>query len=269
MSAEPTSTAREGARTGAPAGADVGLGLGSARVGKAEVIRQRLEDLIAPMSPGEPLPAERDLAAELGVARMTLRRAVEALVADHRLIRRPGAGTFVAPARVDQQLSATSFSTDMRSRGMTPGAHTVWAREQPAGMMLGSVLGIEPTATLVHVRRVRTADGEPMALEDLHVPADLVPGLTGADLEDSSFYQLLESRYGLTISAATQTIEPHLVTAEESEQLATDPGSLAFLFERTSRVADGRVTEFVRSVYRGDRYRILVDIFPTSTGERR
>ncbi|WP_151526976.1 GntR family transcriptional regulator [Serinicoccus kebangsaanensis] len=239
------------------------------RASKAHLVRQRLEDLIAPMSPGEPLPAERDLAADLGVARMTLRRAVEALVADHRLIRRAGAGTFVAPTRVDQQLSATSFSSDMRSRGMTPGAHTVWAREQPAGVMLASVLGIDPTARLVHVRRVRTADGEPMALEDLHVPAALVPGLTGTDLEDASFYQLLDSRYGLSISAATQTIEPHLVTPDEADHLGTHAGAPAFLFERTSRVSDGQVAEFVRSVYRGDRYRILVDIFPTSTGDRR
>ena len=237
-----------------------------ARLGKVELVRQRLEDLIAPMRPGEPLPAERDLAADLGVARMTLRRAVEALVADHRLIRRAGAGTFVAPERVDQQLSATSFSTDMRSRGMTPGAHTVWARHRPAGMMLASVLGVDPTSSVVHVRRVRTADGEPMALEDLHVPTELVPGLSGGDLEDASFYQLLESCYGLTISAGTQTIEPHLVTADEAEHLGTEEGSPAFLFERTSRVTDGRVSEFVRSVYRGDRYRILVDLFPASGG---
>lgn len=259
MSAEPTGAPA----TPAPAGS-----AGGSRVGKAELVRRELEDLIAPMRPGEPLPAERDLAAHLGVARMTLRRAVESLVADHRLLRRPGAGTFVAPARVDQQLSATSFSTDMRSRGMTPGAHTVWARQQPAGMMLASVLGIEAHSPVVHVRRVRTADGEPMALEDLHVPTELVPGLTGTDLEDASYYQLLESRYGLTISAGTQTIEPHLVTAEEAEQLGTDEGSPAFLFERTSRVADGRVAEFVRSVYRGDRYRILVDIFPTAAAAR-
>lgn len=239
------------------------------RAGKQEQVREQLADLISPMSPGEPLPAERDLAAHLGVARMTLRRAVEALVADHRLIRRPGAGTFVAPTRVDQRLSATSFSTDMRSRGLVPGARTVQAREQPAGMVMASVLGIEPMASVLHVRRVRTADGEPMALEDLHVPADLVPGLSGTDLQDASFYDLLESRYALSITAATQTIEPHQVTAEEAEQLEAAEGDLAFLFERTSRVADGRVAEFVRSVYRGDRYRILVDIFPTSTGDRR
>src|SRR5690606_29576947 len=199
------------------------------RTRKSDTVRVQLEELIGQLSPGEPLPAERELAARLGVARMTLRRAVDSLVAEHRLLRRPGAGTFVAPPRVDQRLSATSFSTDMRSRGMVPGAHTVHARLQPAGMMLASVLEIRPHAMALNVRRVRTADGEPMALEDLHVPGDLVPGLTGEDLENSSFYTLLESRYGLTIASGTQSVEPHLVTDEEAELLHTSPGSAAFL----------------------------------------
>lgn len=240
------------------------------RIGKQDQVREQLLQLMAGLRPGEVLPPERDLAAELGVARMTLRRAVAGLVADHRLVRRPGAGTFVAPARVDQELSATSFSADMRSRGMTPGAKTVWARHHSAGMMLASVLDVPPNAPVLHVRRVRTADDAPMALEDLHVPADLVPGLRGEDLEDSSFYQILDDRFGHAIVSGTQTVEAHLIDGDESSHLDADVGSPAFLFERTSRLSSGRVVEFVRSVYRGDRYRIVVDIFPmTPSGTNR
>lgn len=146
---------------------------------------------------------------------------------------------------------------------MVPGAVTILARTVPAGVLVASVLEVEPTSQVLHVRRLRTADGEPMALEDLHVPAALVPGLNGQDLENSSFYQLLEQRFELRIAAGTQTIEPHLVSQDEATHLQTVEGSAAFLFERTSRLADGRVVEFVRSVYRGDRYRLVVDIFPT------
>lgn len=234
------------------------------RGGKQEQVREELLRLIASLRPGEPLPAERDLAARLGVARMTLRRAIDTLVAERRLIRRTGAGTFVAPQRVDQRLSATSFSEDMRFRGLVPGAHTVWARHVAANMMLASVLHVPPNTPLLHVRRVRTADGEPMALEDLHVPAHLVPGLTGAELEDASFYDLLARRYGRHITAATQTVEAYQVTAEEAGYLEIAPGASAFLFERTSRDDEGAVAEFVRSLYRGDRYRIVVDIYPTT-----
>lgn len=231
---------------------------------KQRQLREQLELLISAMPPGEPLPPERDLAADLGVARMTLRRAIDGLVAEGRLNRRHGLGTFVAAPVVTQKLSATSFSADMRSRGMRPGSRTVAARHAPAGLVLGAVLGVAPSAPVLHVRRLRLADDAPMALEDLHVPCDLVPGLTGADLEGASFYELLSTRYGETIATGTQSVEPCLVEVEDAALLGVEPGVPAFCFERTSRTASGKVAEFVRSIYRGDRYRILVDIFPGS-----
>lgn len=231
-------------------------------VSKHTAVRQELERLLGTMSAGEPLPAERDLARDLGVARMTLRRAVDSLVAEGRLLRRQGAGTFVSPRRVEQRLSATSFSQDMRARGMVPGSRTLWARTYAVGAVLGSVLEVPNGAMVLHVRRLRTADGAPMAVEDLHVPCDLVPGLQGADLEGASFYELLSQRFGLRIASGLQTIEPTLVTAEDASCLGVEAGNPAFCFERTSRLGDGRVVELVRSVYRGDLYRIVVDIFP-------
>jgi GntR family transcriptional regulator len=232
---------------------------------KQQLVRRRLEELIAGLAPGEQLPVERELAQRLGVARMTLRRAVDALVADARLIRRQGSGTFVAPGKVTQRLSATSFSADMRARGMVPGSHTLVARRSAAGMMLAGVLEVPPRTEVLHIRRLRLADGEPMAVEDLHVPATVAPGLSGADLEGTSFYDLLASRYGNPVVSGTQTAEPALAAAEEAELLAIPAGSPVFLFERTSRVAGGAVAEFVRSVYRGDRYRIVADIFPSQS----
>jgi GntR family transcriptional regulator len=230
---------------------------------KQRQVRERLETLIAAMVPGEPLPAERDLAQELGVARMTLRRAIDALVAESRLVRRHGSGTFIAAAKVTQRLSATSFSTDMRARGLRPGSHTVFARESPAGVVLSAVLGIPPNSPVLHVRRLRLADDIPMALEDLHVPCDLAPGLTGDDLENASFYEVLARRFGQAIVSGTQTVEPCMTEPDVAELLGVEPGTPAFCFERTSRTIDDRIVEFVRSVYRGDRYRIVVDIFPS------
>ena len=230
---------------------------------KQRQVRASLEELIVGLSPGELLPVERDLARDLGVARMTLRRAVDQLVAEHRLIRRQGSGTFVAAPQVTQRPTATSFTADMRDRGLRPGGHTLFARVSPAGMMRAGLLAVPPHAHVLHVRRLRTADDEPMAVEDLHVPCEVAPGLTGQDLEDGSFYELLSVRYGTPIVAGTQTVEPCLTSAEEAELLGVEAGAPAFLFERTSRVADGRIAEFVRSIYRGDRYRIVVDIFPT------
>lgn len=225
-------------------------------------VRDELIARLATMEPGEPLPAERELAADLGVARMTLRKALDQLVAESVLVRRQGSGTFVAPPKVAQRLTATSFSEDMRARGLRPGARTLSALTRPAGMAVGACLRIQPTASILLVRRLRLADGTPMAVEDLHVPCDVVPGLTGGDLADHSFYELLGTRYGLTLSGGTQTIEPTLAGGLDAELLEIPPGTPAFLFERTTSVTSGRAVEFVRSIYRGDRYRIVVDLFP-------
>ena len=230
--------------------------------GKQQHVRERLERLIEGLGPGEPLPAERDLARELGVARMTLRRAVDGLVDECRLIRRRGAGTFVAGGRVTQRLAATSFSAEMRARGLRPGSRTLEARRFPAGMMLAALLDVPPQTDVLFVRRLRLADDEPMALEELHVPMTVAPGLSGADLEGRSFYELLGERFGNPVVSGTQTVEPALANASEAALLGLPAGSPVFLFERTSRVRGGDVAEFVRSVYRGDRYRIVVDIFP-------
>ena len=229
---------------------------------KQQRVREELETLIAGLAPGEPLPAERDLARDLGVARMTLRRAVDLLVDEHRLIRRRGSGTFVAGLKVNQRLAATSFSADMRSRGMRPGSRTIESRRSPAGMMLAGLLDVPPQTDVLFVRRLRFADDEPMAVEDLHVPATVAAGLTGTDLEGRSFYDLLAERYDDPVVSGTQTVEPALVGDAEAGLLGVPQGSPVFLFERTSRVRSGGVAEFVRSTYRGDRYRIVVDIFP-------
>jgi GntR family transcriptional regulator len=119
---------------------------------------------------------------------------------------------------------------------------------------------VSPDARVVLIRRLRLADGEPMALETLHVPAALVPGLTREALENASFYELLEKQYGVVVESGVQSIEPTVTNEDESELLGVPLHSPAFLFERTSRTAEGQTVEFVRSLYRGDRYRLVAEL---------
>jgi GntR family transcriptional regulator len=99
-----------------------------------------------------------------------------------------------------------------------------------------------------------------MALETLHVPVSLVPGLTASQLEHASWYELLQEHYNVVIALGLQTIEPTVTNEEESELLHVPLHSPAFLFERTSQTPDGRMVEFVRSIYRGDRYRLVAEL---------
>ena len=109
-------------------------------------------------------------------------------------------------------------------------------------------------------KRLRLADEETMAIETLHVPELLVPGLTRADFDQTSFYELLTGRYGIEIVGGTQTIEPTVTNEEESEALGVPLPSPAFQFERTTRAEGGSIVEFVRSIYRGDRYRLVTEL---------
>jgi GntR family transcriptional regulator len=227
---------------------------------KQTEIRERVLDLIEQLDVGTAIPSERKLSTDLGVSRLTVRAALDDLVREGFLVRRHGSGTFVSEPKIAQQLTLTSFSEDMRRRGMVPGSRTIELQTISAGAALGRSLNVSPNARVVQIVRLRLADGEPISVETLHVPAALVPGLTRAQLEDSSFYELLERAYGLVIVEGVQTIEATVTDDEESRLLGVPLHSPALLFERTSRSAQGEIVEFVRSIYRGDRYRLVTEL---------
>jgi GntR family transcriptional regulator len=231
-------------------------------MGKQEETRERVMDLIETLEVGQAIPSERRLCVQLGVSRLTVRAALDELVNEGYLTRRHGSGTYVSQPKIALPLTLTSFSEDMRRRGMVPGSRTLELVTGSAGARLGRHLRLSPEEPVVRVRRLRLADGEPMALEVLHVPAAMVPGLAQKDLENASFYELLQNRYGIAIVSGTQTIEPTVTNEEESEALGVPLHSPAFLFERTTLAQGGRPVEFVRSFYRGDRYRLVTELLP-------
>ncbi len=231
-------------------------------------VRDALLDRLDTMAPGEPLPPERDLVRELGISRTTLRRATDELVASGSVRRRPGAGVFAIGPKLDTALAAISFTEDMRARGLRPGSAILAFDRRPAGARIGRRLGVSPAADVVHVTRLRLADDEPMSIETLYIPEATVPGLTADDLENASYYELLRTRYDLTIARGVQTIEPTVTDEEESRELGVPLHSPALLFERTSWCAEGTVVEFVRSIYRGDRYQIRTELSVPATPAR-
>jgi GntR family transcriptional regulator len=227
---------------------------------KQRETRDRVLELIEELGIGEAIPSERQLTADLGVSRLTVRAALDELVRDGYLIRRRGSGTFVSEPKIAQELTMTSFTEDMQRRGMRPASRTLELKVVPAGAQLGRLLHVSPSEPVMVAKRLRLADHETMAIETLHVRESLVPGLTAADLQEHSFYELLENRYSTSVAGGVQTIEPTVTDIEESEALGVPLHSPAFLFERVSRDSSGEVVEFVRSIYRGDRYRIVTDL---------
>ncbi len=228
---------------------------------KHEQLRSALLGLIEQDPRRElPLPSERDLAAEFGVSRMTARMAVEELADQGFVYRVQGRGTFVRQPWVSKSLALTSFTEDMRARGMKPATKVLASAERPAGAAAGSDLKISPADPVIFLRRVRLADGVPICLEAVELPAALVPGMLHEVLT-GSLYDLLESSYRIRITHAEQRIRATVLDQEEAGLLGVAPVSPALLVERVSLDRAGRPVERARSIYRADRYdyRVAVD----------
>ncbi|TYK44903.1 GntR family transcriptional regulator [Actinomadura decatromicini] len=228
---------------------------------KRQAVRRELLTMLDGLDVGDALPSERKLAEELGVSRPTLRQAIDGLVAEGLLDRRHGSGTYVAEPRIAVSLTMTSFTEDMIKRGMRPGGRVLSFRTETAGARIGRRLALSPVEEVFTIRRLRLADGASMAIETLYLPRSLMPGLRRHDLEGRSFYDLLRGS-GVEIASGTETIEPTVTTAEEAAELGVPVHTPAFLFERVTRDEGGRPLEYVRSLYRGDRYRLELDLRP-------
>jgi GntR family transcriptional regulator len=226
-------------------------------------VRTLLEEAIArgELTANRRIPSERELSIRLGVSRMTVRQALLAMIADGIIYTRSGKGTYVAERKIEQPLQQlTSFSQDIVARGMRPSSRVLEAELLPAPLELAHALDIRPGAELVRIRRLRLADDEPVALETSHVPHAIAPGLLAHDLANRSLYELLRTKYGVEFASAKQTIEASEATAEERELLLLPRRIPVLRLHRFTSGVDGRVLEFVRAVYRGDRYQLHVEL---------
>ncbi|WP_285700025.1 GntR family transcriptional regulator [Actinomadura sp. NBRC 104412] len=228
---------------------------------KRRAVRRELLAMLDGLEAGDALPSERRLAEELGVSRPTLRAAIDELAAEGLLDRRHGSGTYVAEPRIAVPLTMSSFTEDMIKRGMRPGGRVLSFRVGAAGPKIGRRLALSPGEEVLTIRRLRLADGATMAIETLYMPRALLPELRREDLEGRSFYALLRE-HGVVLASGRETIEPTVVTAEEAEVLGVPVHAPAFLFERVTRDDAGAPVEYVRSVYRGDRYRLEIELRP-------
>ncbi len=222
-------------------------------------MRALLRELIASTKPGDRLPSERALSVRWSAARMTVRHATDALVAEGLVVRRHGSGTYVLPPPVVRFLGMTSFSQDMLDRGLVPGSRLLAFEVTGADTDVARRLGVPEGEAVVRFSRLRLGTGEPMAIETVWIRAALVPGLEARDL-DGSLYELLGSRYRLVPGSADVTIEPLLPDEETRELLGTPPGQAALFMRMTDVDSDGRVMMIADCIYRGDRYQLSAHV---------
>ncbi|WP_042171302.1 GntR family transcriptional regulator [Streptomyces sp. NBRC 110035] len=239
------------------------------RVPKYYRIKQRLLGMTEARPPGSPMPAERFLALEFRTSRTTVRKALQELVSEGRLVRIQGKGTFVAHPRIYRTLQLTSYTEDMRNQGLTPASRVLDIDCTAAGEELAALLEVEPGEKVLRLERLRLAGGDPMAIEATHLSARRFPGLRRHLARRASLYTTLTEVYGVRLAEADETIETSPATPREAGLLHTDVGMPMLRLSRHSRDERGKPVEWVRAVYRGSRYRFTATLTPpTVRGSR-
>ncbi|MBA2456237.1 MAG: GntR family transcriptional regulator [Nocardioidaceae bacterium] len=235
-----------------------GLALGPA----ADDIRRRLLDQIGrgQVRTGDRLGAERDLAQSLGVSRSTVRQALAALEVAGFVRRVPGrgGGTFVRQQKVERDLSqVVGVPALLRQQGMKAGSRVVSTGLVAADEEAVAALALPPGSYVIDIVRIRLADGTPISLEHVRLPAQQFPGLLDLPLGES-LYELLEEHYATAPAEAVEHIEVTAAAADEATILGVETGSALLSITRTAKDAAGRVFEYSHDLFRADRTVITV-----------
>ncbi|MCZ3386091.1 MAG: GntR family transcriptional regulator [Actinomycetia bacterium] len=207
---------------------------------------------------GDRLPREADLAAALGVSRMTLRQALTTMEDQGTVVRKTGrsGGTYVSEPRIECDLTGLAgFTEQMRRANIRVGARVISSRTMPATAAVAAALSIQRSDSVHEVVRVRTARREPLALERSYFPAEVFPDLLDHRLT-GSLYELLRRHYGQTPYVASEILDPVIAGARAAELLGVEANSALMLIERTASTAAGLPIEYARDLFRPDRVRI-------------
>jgi len=208
---------------------------------------------------GYVLPPERALCEQFGISRMTLRQAMSLLDREGLIEARRGMGTVVTHSRLrKQQQELRSFSEEIRERGGRPHSRLLSLERDVPTPIVRDFFELRDQQRVYAISRLRLNDGEPLALELVHIPERLCPGLERFDVAKNSLYQILEESYGLRLENCTEEISAEIPSAQHRKLLALPRNTAVLVVNRKTFTDDGRAVEFTRSTFRGDCYSAIV-----------
>jgi DNA-binding GntR family transcriptional regulator len=209
------------------------------------------------LKPGKPLPSEEVISKRLRVSRMTARHALKSLCALGVAYSQRGKGTFVSEIKLEKNFrQVQSFTEEMEARGSRPHSKLISSEVVTADEGAAKALYLSPEEKVIRISRVRVADALPMGVETTCLPQQLCPDLLDKFDPRTSLYRTLAQVYGIHMVQADEVVEAGLANAEEARLLSIPKGSPVFLFTRIAYVEGGKAVEYVKSTFRGDRYKI-------------
>jgi GntR family transcriptional regulator len=224
-----------------------------------QIQQQLLEQIQSgQLSPGQPLPSEHEISTRLSVSRMTARQALKHLCDAGFAYSRSGLGTFVSGIKQEKTSSdLLSFTQEMKARGCRPSSRLLSSGRVAAEADVAQALHLRAGAKVFCLRRVRLADAVAMGLETSFLPLTLYPGLLENFDPRKSLYQTLADRYKIRMLAADEVVEAALANSDQAKLLGIKKNAPVFRITRVSYAQNGQPVEFVRSTYRGDRWKIV------------
>jgi GntR family transcriptional regulator, N-acetylglucosamine utilization regulator len=210
------------------------------------------------LKPGKPIPSEEDISRQLRVSRMTARQALKALCHLGVAYSQRGKGTFVSGIKMEKNIrQVLSFSQEMVARGARPRSRAITFELRAADSEVAEALRIRPKDPVYFLQRVRLDENVPMGVETAYLPQQLYPDLLEKYDPRTSLYQSISRLYGIDIVIADEIVEAALVGAEDARLIRVAKASPVFLFTRTSYLESGQPVEYVKSIFRGDRYKLV------------
>ena len=224
----------------------------------ASILRQQIDN--GEWQPRSAIPSERQLEVIYNVSRTTIREAIDYLTRQGYLYREHGRGTFVSPPKLQKGLmELTSFSEDLIKRGIRPGQiiRDISTVVPPASIL--QRMELAPGTPLLRLERIRLGNEVPIGLQISYLSLELGQTITRAEMEAAgSLYRLIQEKFHIIPSEADETLEVTIATKEEAELLQIEEGAPLLLSERVLFAQDRKPVEYVKILYRGDRYRYYV-----------
>lgn len=224
-----------------------------------EILRSWIQNNQLP--PHTRIPSEAELGDQFDVSRTVIRQALRGLEREGLIYRLKGSGSFVAQPKLRQQISQlTSFTEDMRARGVEPGSEVLRKEMVPAVEFVAGRLGTAASEPVFLLKRIRYADEEPLAIESVYVGFEGCEVLVEEDFENQSLYGTLATRCGIRPYQAEQELEAAVVRPQEADWLGIERGAPVMVIHRVTADSDLEPFEFVKAVYRGDKYSFVAKL---------
>ena len=217
------------------------------------------------LKPGDRIPSENELSKKFNISRVTVRRALQELAYQEKIVSVPGKGSFLREPKVEPLTALTSFSENMRASGHIPSYSQTHISVVEPPPNVAVALQLEAGARAMHIHRLMLADGQPMAIQDAYLPNYIYERnaqlFKPEVLDNASMYRVMEMEIGIRLFRAEEQVEAAIAHPNEAKDLAISDGEVVLISKRTTYDLDQKPVEYVKLIFPASRYRYKVELF--------